>query len=184
VGFTGAPRLLGIDERHREILSYIPGETVARAPAHLSDARLVSAALLVRGFYDPTAGTALVADQEIVCHGDLGSHNIIFDGDKAVGLIDWDEGVAPGSRLVDFAHAVWCCADVCEPEVDVAEQPPTVRLMCDAYRWPDQAAIINEITARFRRARDTHAAGGRVKASTVFEAMIARMQRNDQALKS
>jgi hypothetical protein len=43
-GFDGAPRLLGIDEHGREVLTYINGETIDSSPARLSDARLVSAA--------------------------------------------------------------------------------------------------------------------------------------------
>jgi hypothetical protein len=31
---------------------------------------------------------------------------------EAVGLIDWDNGVGPGRRLDDLAHAVWCFVDV------------------------------------------------------------------------
>jgi hypothetical protein len=184
VGFDGAPRLLGVDEQGREVLGYIPGEVVVAAPARLSDARLVSAGRLVRGFHDATAGTPLVGDEEVVCHGDLGSHNIVFDSDEAVALIDWDEGVAPGARLLDFAHAVWCCADVCEDEVDVPEQAHKVRLMCDGYGWEDAAAVFDEIAARFRRARDAHAAAGRTRAVTIFEEMIGWMERNGPALKA
>jgi hypothetical protein len=71
-GFDGAPRLLGIDERGREVLTYISGETIDSTPARLCDARLVSAARLIRRFHDATAGTALAAAEEIVAHGDLG----------------------------------------------------------------------------------------------------------------
>ena len=83
------------------MISYINGETIDSSPARLSDARLVSAAGLVRRFHDATAGTALAAAQEIVAHGDLGPHNIVFSGDTAVAIVDWDHDVAPGSRLVD-----------------------------------------------------------------------------------
>ena len=31
VGFDGAPRVLGTDERGREFLSYVPGDTAERA---------------------------------------------------------------------------------------------------------------------------------------------------------
>jgi aminoglycoside phosphotransferase (APT) family kinase protein len=127
------------------------------------DARLVSAARLIRSFHDATVGTPLAGDEEVVRHGDLGSHNIVFDGDEAVALIDWDEDVGPGARLADFAHAVWCCADVCEDEVDVSAQGRRVRLMCDAYGWQDAGAVLDEITARFRRARDTHAAAAALR---------------------
>jgi aminoglycoside phosphotransferase (APT) family kinase protein len=183
-GFDGAPRLLGIDEHGREVLTYLDGETIDSSPATLSDARLVSAAQLVRRFHDTTAGTALAAAEEIVAHGDLGPHNIVFNGDTAVAIIDWDEAVAPGSRLVDFAHAAWCCADVCEPDIPVAEQARNVRLMCDAYGWDDPPAVIDEIADRFQRARNDHAAHQRLKAVAVFDEMIAWMQRHAPALKA
>jgi aminoglycoside phosphotransferase (APT) family kinase protein len=184
VGFDGAPRLLGIDEQGREVLTYFPGEVLDRAPVHLSDARLESAGRLIRRFHDATAGTPLTGGEEVVCHSDLGPHNIVFDGEMAVGIIDWDDGVAPGPRLIDFAHAVWCCADVCEDEVDVPEQARKVRLMCEAYGWQDPAAVVDEIAARFRRARDTHAAARRTKAVAVFEEMMVWMERNGPALKA
>jgi hypothetical protein len=183
-GFDGAPRLLGIDEQGREVLTYIPGEVVVAAPAGLSDVRLTSAARLIRRFHDATAGTALAGDEEVVCHADLGSHNIVFDGEEAVGLIDWNDEVAPGPRLIDFAHAVWCCADVCQADVEVPEQARKVRLMCDAYGWEEPVAVVDEIAARFRRARDAHAAAGRAKAVTIFEEMMVWMERNGPALKA
>lgn len=185
VGFDGAPRVLGIDEQGREVLTYIPGKVVVAAPAHLSDARLISAAQLIRGFHDATAGTPLAGDEEVVCHGDLGAHNIVFDGEDAVALIDWDDGVAPGSRLIDFAHAVWCCADVCVDGVEVQEQARKARLMCAAYGWEGAAAVVvDEIAARFRRARDAHVAAGRSKAVAIFEGMMDWMSRHGPALKA
>jgi len=120
VGFDGAPRLLGIDDQGREILTYIEGqvfvdpEDVGDPVRILDDAQLVSAAVLIRRFHDATAGTSLAADAEVVCHSDLGQHNIIFVGDDARAIIDWDEDVAPGVRILDFAHAVWCLAEVGE----------------------------------------------------------------------
>lgn len=183
-GFDGAPRLLGSDEQGREVLSYLPGETLPRSPFELSDARVRSAAQLVRRFHDATAGTALAGREEIVCHGDLGPHNIVFAGEVAVGIIDWDADVAPGPRLVDLADAVWSCADVCVEGVAVAEQARKVRLMCDAYGWDDPAAVIDEIADRFRRARDAHAAAGRRRPSAVFEAMIAWMAQHGPALEA
>lgn len=184
VGFDGAPRLLGTDDQGREILSYLSGEVPARSPFWLSDARLESAGRLIRRFHDATADTPLAGGEEIVCHGDLGPHNIVFDREAAVGLIDWDDAVAPGARLVDFAHAVWCCADVCEDEVDVSEQARKVRLLCDSYGWEDRFAVVDEIAARFARARDAHAAAGRRKAAAVFEEMMDWMEHNNAALKA
>jgi aminoglycoside phosphotransferase (APT) family kinase protein len=145
---------------------------------------LISAARLIRDFHDATAGTPLAGDGEVVCHGDLGSHNIVFDGGQAVGLIDWDAGVGPGRRLVDLAHAVWCCADVCEEEVEVSEQARKLQLMCRVYGWEDVAVVVDEIVDRFRRARDAHAAGRRTAAVDIFERMIDWMGRNAPVLKA
>jgi hypothetical protein len=101
-----------------------------------------------------------------------GSHSIVCDGEQAVGLIDWDEGVAPGLRLVDLAPAVRWRADVCEEEVEVSEQAREVRLMCRVYEWEDVAVVVDQIADRFRRARDAHAAARRTDAVIIFERMI------------
>jgi hypothetical protein len=184
VGFDGAPRFLGIDGQGREMLTYFTGDVLVRSPVRLSDARIVSAGRLVRRFHDATAGTVLAGDQEIVAHNDLGPHNIVFAGDQAVGIIDWDEAVAPGQRLADFAHAVWCCADVCEPEIEVAEQARKTRLMCDAYGWYTPPAVIDEITARFRRARADHRQHGRDQGAAIFADMVHWMDEHAPALKA
>jgi hypothetical protein len=182
VGFDGAPRLLGIDAQGREVLTYLPGEVVVRSPARLSDARLDSAARLIRRFHNATAGTSLADDQEVVGHGDLGPHNIVFDGDVAVGIIDWDANVGPASRLVDLGHAVWCCADVAELAVPVAEQARKVRRLCDAYGWPEVDLVVQEIGDRFRRARDQHAQAGRTKGAAIFDRKVQWMDQKTAAL--
>jgi Phosphotransferase enzyme family len=183
-GFAGAPRFLGIDGQGREILSYFEGEVLVGSPVRLPDARIASAGRLIRRFHDATAGTALTHGQEVVAHNDLGPHNIVFAGDEAVGIIDWDEGVAPGRRLVDFAHAVWCCADVCEAEIEVAEQARKTRLMCESYGWSSPSAVIDEIAARFRRAHADHAGNGRVQAASIFAEMVGWMEKYGPALKA
>jgi Phosphotransferase enzyme family len=117
VGFTGAPRLLGIDDQRREVLSYIPGTAVTPPyPAWaLTDQALVSVAGLVRDFHravatfdpaphawppsppDPFAG-------ELVSHNDLNLDNVVFRDGRAVALIDFDLA-SPGSRVWDVACA-------------------------------------------------------------------------------
>lgn len=171
-----APRFLGIDNEGRQVLSYIPGQVVNRTPANLSDARLRSAAALIRRFHDATAGTPLARDQEIVMHSDLGPHNIVFAGSKAVGIIDWDEA-RPGSRLVDVAHAAWCCADICT-DVPVQEQSRKLWLFCATYGWAEPAQVsqlVDEIAARFQQAADAHVTSGRVEAARIFETFIRWM---------
>jgi hypothetical protein len=175
VGFDGAPRFLGIDQQGREILTFIEGEVPDGAPALMSETRLRTTARLVREFHDATAGTALAGDGEVVCHGDLGHHNTVFRGERAVGLIDWDDGVGPGRRLVDFAHAMWCLAGVGEPVLSISHQAHAVQVTCEGYGWSDPGVLIDEIADRLRRARAEHARHGRVGAVAEFERMTASM---------
>jgi Phosphotransferase enzyme family len=190
VGFEGAPRLLGIDEQGREVLTFIEGEVYVSpeeddGPAEiLSDAKLVSAARLIRRFHDATAGTPLAGDAEVVCHPDLGQHNIVFRRDEAVAIIDWDEDVGPGPRLLDFAHAVWCLAEVGKQGGDLAEQARRVRLLCDAYGWEDANEVIDEIEARFRRARSWHDGRGFAEGARIFGEMIDWMTKNGPAIRA
>ncbi|MPZ84218.1 MAG: phosphotransferase [Actinophytocola sp.] len=174
VGFDGAPRLLGVDERGRDILSYVDG-MVTNDAAALSDAELAGAARLIRRFHDATAGTALAAGEEVVLHGDLGPHNTVFAGERAVALIDWDDGVKPGPRVRDVGHAVWCFADIGEGGGPLGRQAHRAKVLCDAYGWADPGEVLDELTARFHRARAEHLAHGRTKAVAIFAGYIAWM---------
>ena len=57
VGFDGAPRFLGVDDRGREMLSFVPGEAaIEPVPAGRSrDEALVSVAELLRRYHDAVA---------------------------------------------------------------------------------------------------------------------------------
>lgn len=190
VGFEGAPRFLGIDEQGREILSYVegrvyPGSDEIDDPVLiLSDEHLVSASRLIRGFHDATAGTALAGAAEVVCHPDLGQHNIVFQGRDAIAIIDWDEDVAPGPRILDFAHAVWCLAEIGRQGGAVREQARRARVLCDAYGWDDPPAVIDEIEARFRRAIAWHTSTDTPEAVRIFTDMADWMELNGPLLKS
>src|SRR5690606_15434188 len=74
-GFDGVPRWLGRDEKGRETLGYIPGETKWRP---LADAQVAAGAYLLRQFHDATRGSELAGNAEVICHGDAGPNNAIF----------------------------------------------------------------------------------------------------------
>ncbi|HEY0452040.1 phosphotransferase [Actinophytocola sp.] len=180
-GFDGAPRFLGTDARGRAILSYVDGTVTADAAA-LSDLQVAGAGRLVRGFHDATAGTGLAGGEEVVLHGDLGPHNTVFAGERAVALIDWDDGVAPGPRVRDVGHAVWCFADIGASGGPLAVQAHRARVFLDAYGWPDPAEVVDEIAARFRRARADHLAHDRADAAAIFAGYVGWMERHAPTL--
>jgi Ser/Thr protein kinase RdoA (MazF antagonist) len=115
VGFDGAPRVLGVDDDGREVLSYVQGDAViAPAPAWgLTDSALRSVGELLRRFHDATAGfdpspyvwphrPPPPHDTGGMLHNDPNLDNVVFRDDRAVALIDFDLA-APGAALWDVA---------------------------------------------------------------------------------
>jgi aminoglycoside phosphotransferase (APT) family kinase protein len=183
VDFGGAPRVLGVDERGREVLSFVKGEVPHdHGKYRPSEARLTRVAALIRRFHDVTAASILAGGAEIVAHNELGPHNTVFVGDEPVAFIDWDDA-APGTRLFDLSNAVWSFANVGEDGGPVGEQAHLIRLMCDAYGWHDPHAVIDEIHADLRRASTNHERAGRLKARDIFQEMIAWMDTHASELK-
>ena len=153
VGFTGAPRFLGVDSQGREVLSYIPG-TAALEPYPkwvLTDEALVSAADLIRSYHD-AASTFDPSPYfwgrsppdgfkgQIVTHNDLKPDNVIFRDGRAVGLIDFDLA-SPGSRAWDIACAARQWAPL-RPDIYIsdprrARKLERFRLLVDTYGMDD-----------------------------------------------
>ena len=149
VGFAGAPRFLGVDERGREVLSHVPGSTVLPPyPAWaLTDEALVSVAELLRSYHSAVAGfdpspyrwpTSPPASfrGELVGHNDLNLDNVVFRDGRAVALIDFDLA-GPGSRVWDVACAARLWAPV-RPDATIRDTRRgrgfrRLRLFLDAY---------------------------------------------------
>jgi hypothetical protein len=117
IGFDGAPRFLGIDDRGREMLSFIPGEAAIEPHQDwaLTDQALVSVAELLRRYHDAVGSFAATGHtwpefvpaafrEGIISHNDPNLDNVIFSGGVAVGLIDFDLA-SPGSAVWDVACA-------------------------------------------------------------------------------
>lgn len=154
VGFDGAPRFLGVDERGREVLSYIPG-TAAIEPYEdwaLTDDALVGVAELLRRYHDAVATfdpsghrwPSPVPAQfrgGLVSHNDPNLDNVIFSGGRAVALVDFDLA-GPGSAVWDVA----CAARLWAPLRDEGDTPPVLvgrvlarlGLFLDAYGLPER----------------------------------------------
>ena len=149
VGFDGTPRVLGIDEQGREILTFIEGH-VPPDLATWSDDQLVEAAELIRRLHDATAGTELAAGEEVICHNDLSPCNAVFVKGMPAAFIDFDEA-APGPRSQDLGYAMWLFLDLGPAGADTRTQGRRMRMMCDAYGTGSEFDAISAI-ARSQRA--------------------------------
>lgn len=174
VGFAGAPRPLGLDDRGREVLTWAPGVVPwpQRFDLLASEAALVRVGRLIRDLHEavrgftpppdarwqtlippdrvepvPPAGTALIV------HHDLAPWNLVA-GDRWV-FIDWD-AAAPGSRLWDLAYAahgfVPLSADPAWRRPDAARR---LRVLVDAYGL-DEAERRQLVTLLAPRTRAMH----------------------------
>jgi hypothetical protein len=161
VGFDGAPRFLGVDDRGREVLSFIRGEAaVEPVPAWaLTDEALVSVAELLRRYHD-AVGSFDGSDHVwahavparfrggIVTHNDPNLDNVVFAGGRAVALVDFD--------LASPACAAWdaaCASRLWAPLRDERDMPEPLhgraldrlRLFLDAYgmRAEDRDSVVD-----------------------------------------
>lgn len=173
-GFGYSPRVLGIDAKGRESLTFLPGET---APATLdgfgSDQVLEAIASLLRRYHDAANGFEPPLDAHwrftvgapaagtIVCHNDVAPWNVTFVDHEPTGLIDWDFA-APAPPVWDIAYALWRWAPLYPgdrygpPE----ERARRMRLFCDAYGLERRGGLMDIVAQRQRALYDTLATWG------------------------
>ncbi|KMK76763.1 phosphotransferase [Alkalihalobacillus pseudalcaliphilus] len=156
-GFNYAPRFLGMDERNREIISFIEGET-GHYPLKKymwSNDALTEVAKMLRLYHDAVRDFPFEENWkpidhtpepiEVLCHNDFAVYNIIFNHEKPVGIIDFDHA-APGPRLWDIAYTLYTCVPLSrlwhtetfetvyyEPTKDAERIKQRVKLFFESY---------------------------------------------------
>lgn len=184
-GFTAAPRPLGIDERGREILTFLDGETVGSAlpwpPWVYADGTLEQAARWMREFQEAVAGFVPPPDAVwrdggrwseglIIGHNDAAPYNAAWRDGGLAGFFDWDVA-GPATREWDLAFAAfgWVplhARHVVGPQGFTAfeARPERLRRFLGAYGWDGSAAelldVVRErVTAHAEGVRRLAAAG-------------------------
>jgi Ser/Thr protein kinase RdoA (MazF antagonist) len=171
-GVEGVPRALGFDEQGREMLTYLPGETIGGGPwpAWTSDdGTLVQVGQWLRRVHDATADFVPPAGERwfacdpmrpgwIVGHQDAGPHNAAMDGDRLVGFFDWDTA-GPSTPEVDLAFSAIAWVGLCDWSEDepvgfgdYADRSRRLHLLLDAYGYDgDRQVFRAAIAQRARR---------------------------------
>jgi Phosphotransferase enzyme family len=166
VGFGGAPRAHGLDERGREVLDFIPGEAgrIPMEPYMRTDAVLADVGRMLRALHDAAADLVVPGGAvwrqaapdpgpiEVVCHNDWAPYNAVFRDRRLVAFIDWDFA-RPGSRLWDLAWAALTWVPLWADDEDPAgrERASRLRLLCDVYGLGDRDEVVPAIRARVER---------------------------------
>lgn len=116
-GFPYSPRVVGVEDGV-EVLTYIDGQSGPEGWAKVVDEDgLAAAARLLRAYHDTVARWRPADDPvwftgqvgtggpgEVVCHGDFGPWNIVWQGTSPVGLLDWEyANLAPPRQEVAYA---------------------------------------------------------------------------------
>jgi hypothetical protein len=168
-GFDLAPRPLGLDDRGREVLSYIPGDTAGWAlpwPEWIrSDDMLVQVADALRRYHRAVAdfrptgaagwrsGGPELGPGEIICHHDVAPYNVVVTGGRLVGIIDWDLA-GPGRPRSDLAFAAWQWVPFHGPFVSSLMGWPAegrarrLEMFLDAYGLQDRSGFVGDVEAR------------------------------------
>lgn len=169
-GLKGVPRQYGIDDRDREVLDFLPGDTASGTPwddRFWSDKLLVDAGVWLRRFHEAVAdfrpppsarwftGRGAPAFGQIVCHNDIAPYNTVIDRrGRLSGIIDWDTA-APAVPEWDLAGAAWQWVPLHHPTITSAiggppesEQARRLRILCDAYGYLKPAELLMRVRAR------------------------------------
>jgi Ser/Thr protein kinase RdoA (MazF antagonist) len=160
-----APRVIGMDEKGREVLQFIEGEVHAGYPVPLPDAvfredYMVAAARHLRRYHDivarfappPEAKWRLVSPEphEIICHNDWSPWNALFRDGRYLLTLDWDLA-GPGQRLWDVANGACSWVPLfagASAFRDIDERARRLRIFCDSYDLADRTGLIDAIHAR------------------------------------
>jgi hypothetical protein len=193
-GFAGAPVPDGIDDQGREVLSYLPGDTVgSRRPwpawTH-TDATLVEVAHWLRDLHQAVADFRPPADAVwreggswaeglVVGHNDAAPYNAAWEG-RLVGFFDWDFA-APVTREWDLAFTAFAWVPLHARAVVEAEgfnafddRRRRLELFLGAYGWTGEVRDFIDIV----RARVTASAEGIRRTAERGDAAYQTMLRN------
>ncbi len=162
-GFADGPRFLGVDEKGREVLSFIEGATDFPPDIWTKDAALIATAKMLRKFHDATQDFVTdnaiwtkeyhdAAQFEVICHNDFAPYNFIFANGVPKAVIDFDL-VGPGPRLRDVAYAAYWmvplsfnAGDMSPFAIaDMGVGSRRLKLFCDIYGVPADAALLNMV---------------------------------------
>jgi hypothetical protein len=164
------PRVIGLDEGGREILTFLPGEIVdIDDDEALSPAQLVSLVRWTQQLHREVAGFDHpgpwrffpVESPTLVGHNDIAPYNACFEGDELVGVFDWDFA-GPSTPLLELAFIAWNCVPLWS-DVGTESAAERLELIASTYGTLTALEILHAVPGRIQAMLDgipTAAAAG------------------------
>lgn len=163
VGFTGAPRSFGWDDKGRHLVEYVAGLRADHLDAPDGALEPHRIGEFVRQMHDaldgfvppdsarwfegiPSPGT------DLIVHQDITPSNIVLRADGSLVAIDWD-AAGPGTRLWDLAYACHSFAPLYRDGADLASSSQRLRQLVDGYGLDDaqRAEMVPLLATRSQR---------------------------------
>ncbi|WP_336660685.1 phosphotransferase [Leucobacter sp. USHLN153] len=156
-GLDGIPAVHGFDDEGREVLDYLPGETLDPEVDAVSDEALAHAAAWLRRFHGAVRnfrpgplewrqGEQALEPGQVICHNDPGLYNwVVADSDFA-GMIDWDRA-GPGRPIDDVAFLCWSGVPLLR-EIPAADAARRLQIVASSYRDVDANELLDAVDAR------------------------------------
>lgn len=149
-GLVESPRFLCC-QGNNEYLSFVEGQTYnyPLSGPIASEEALISAARLLKKLHDCSDDFLSLhsnhelawmlksrVPEEVICHGDFTPYNVSLDGNKVVGVFDFDTA-HPAPRVWDLAYSIYCWAPFKTDSIDslgtLSEQVKRAKTFCEAY---------------------------------------------------
>jgi 8-oxo-dGTP pyrophosphatase MutT (NUDIX family) len=163
-GVAGVPEPLGLDGAGREVLRFVPGQTMGDAPSvpveFCSPGLVADVGAWLRRMH--AVGASFPAEPrvwrrgllargagQVICHHDVSAHNLVLDGrGRLRAVLDWDMA-APGHPLDDVAFAAWQL--VLRHDLDPQQEAAGLGTLADAY-GTDPLGVLDRVAPRLRGA--------------------------------
>lgn len=187
-GVPHVPRVLGFDERGREVLTFLDGHVVDVDTETLTPGQLASLVSWTRRFHEAVADFdhagpwryAAMPNPAFIGHNDIAPYNACFDGDELVGVFDWDLA-GPTNHLMELAFIAWNCVPLWR---DIGDEPTVERLelICATYGEVRPVELVDAVPVRIQAMLDwiprAAAAGDEGMCRLMAQGEPARSQRS------